>query len=361
MMKVLDLPRELIALVGQKLGVADRCACRLAHRHFAHINDNITYHELTITTLDNAKERLETCVRLKPKLDFIVVHLDGLNASIDLSPLRAIQEVHLHIARCDVYPTGIDDAHVYVLLQGTHAVNESLHEFLIKQKEISVSLHAEHGRLLMDEAITCKVQLAVIMVNHDGAVVDVRCLAECAHVEVSVRCHTVTIPGFHNVTHLQVWGLDSMDVSNVRTWLNTETLTSGRLKQVECANTVWSRARESAVSHVVNMLHEAAPKTRLLLDPWHSGILPFVEYCVPSDMNVAFVCGLDVEEHGHDSYVAARIASMILKNRNIPLHCGKYTPPQHLQALSRVSDLFEHLVHDIYRFAWYMAKFVSFD
>lgn len=359
-MSVLDLPREVIAMIGDKLDPAERCACRAAHRHFAHVNDNRTFHALTFKTPDGARERAEASIKLKPRLETIKITLDGLNDPIDLTPLHSVQNIEVTIAGCgDAYPTGIAGAQVMLTLGDDNVVSDGMIEFLRAQKSLFVIIDAAHGRLLTDPAVACKVDYAIITASIEGVEIDVSLLVASTYLRVLARCRRFDVKGFRNVTHLDVNKVTWLDVAAVRAWFTDDALRHGRLEVVQLQNTDWDMAlgAESAESHIVNTLHTASPKTRLRLDAWHPGILRFVDVNVPADMNFAFWC-CD-SGHGADTYLSVRMASELLAPRKVPVECELYTPPQELVDLTGVGSLFARMEHDILRDRWYMAKFLS--
>jgi hypothetical protein len=358
-MRVVDLPREIIALFGDRLDVRARCACRLAHRIFAHINDNRTYHELTFRTPEHATSRAEASVKLKPRMDTIDITIDGLNDAIDLSPLGAVRHVFLTIIRCgDAYPTGVAGACVTITLSGDNVISDGLIDFLRVQKSVFVAIDAAHGRLLTDPAVACNVHYAVITASREGAEVDVSLLDACKHLEVLARCRKFDVKGFEKVTRLDVNHVTELDLAALRAWFTEDALTHGRLEDIQWKNTHWelTRGTDSAESHIVNTLRAASPKTRLRLDAWHPGVVRFVDLYVPADMNYEFWC-CDTG-HGADTYLSARMASELLATRNVPVFCERYTPPQELVELTGVSSLFARMEHDLLRDRWYIAKFI---
>ena len=358
-MRVLDLPREIISLIGDKLDYPERCACRLAHRHFAHINDNRTFHKLTFSTPEHARERAEVSIKLKPRMDTVDITIDGLSDAIDLSPLSAVPHVFLTIIRCsDNYPTGVSGASVMITLGGDNVLDDGLIGFLREQKWVSVAMKAAHARLLTCPATACNLRYVIITADREGDEIDFSLLAGCALLDVTVRCRNVAFKGFENVTRLDVNHVTGFDVAALRAWFTEDALRNGRLEEVQWQNTNWELARgqESAESHIVNTLRTASPKTRLRLDAWHPGILRFVDVCVPADMNYTFWC-CDTG-HGADTYLSARMASELLATRNVPVDCERYTPPQELVEMTGVSSLFARMEHDIIRDRWYMAKFI---
>lgn len=375
MSAILDFPRDLIAHIGALADIQVRNAWRLSHRCFAGAHEDRTTHDLTFVGSEQAaqvKQRLEACLRLKPRLNDLWITFKGIEeADVDLSLVQQVETVLIDIQGCGAgfRISGLTGKRVKVRLPTSASPSPDLVQFLRDQSDVKMEMGAVHGALLLDHELMRKVSVLCLITNplDKGALLDFSLAEAVPDVLLEVNCDNLTVAGANAITSLRFNFDDAlnynMELWRLRAWLSTLSLEGGcRLASVDCSNIFWPSTLAGLQGpnffpkYLVDLVGRAAPMAEVALHAGHPAALQFVRSCTPPNARLAFLAGGD-----NDWYVCARLAQVLLSSatgRHVPIRMNaSYNTPEVLRGLTTVSELYGALQNDCFRSAWYMAEY----